>query len=156
MQTLNLADDASAAETVRATQQFLTFSIGTETFGLDIRHVVEIIGLQRITRVPDVPHHLRGVINLRGKVIPIMDVRLRFGMEERDYDARTCIVVIHVDDADVGLVVDRVQEVLDVPQKAIGDSPAFAAEAGGNFVEAMAKVGDKVIILLGVEKMVFA
>ncbi|MCK5232258.1 MAG: purine-binding chemotaxis protein CheW, partial [Desulfobulbaceae bacterium] len=82
--------------------KFLTFQVGTEEFGISIRHVTEIIGLQKITDVPDMPGFIKGVINLRGKVIPVMDVRSRFKLESREYDDRTCIVVVDIKDKSVG------------------------------------------------------
>lgn len=86
-----------------------------EESGIEIRYVTEIIGMQKIIAVPDVPPYGRGVINLRGKVIPVVDARLRFGLPERPHDDRTCIVVINVREQAVGLIVDRVSEVLDIP-----------------------------------------
>ena len=94
--------------------QFLTFTIAEQEYGIEIRHVTEIIGIQTITGLPDVPEFVKGVINLRGKVIPVIDVRLRFAMPERAYDERTCIVVVNINDASVGLVVDTVSEVLNI------------------------------------------
>ncbi|HKL27331.1 MAG TPA: chemotaxis protein CheW, partial [Desulfuromonadales bacterium] len=91
--------------------KYLTFHLGKEDFGIEIRHVTEIIGIQKITEVPDMPDFVRGVINLRGQVIPVMDVRTRFRMQHRDYDERTCIVVVNVAEKTVGLVVDKVNEV---------------------------------------------
>ena len=92
--------------------KFLTFSVENENYGLDIKHVTEIIGIQGITQIPHQPHYMKGVINLRGKIIPTMDIRLRFNKEERSYDERTCIIVLNVNELDVGVVVDRVLEVM--------------------------------------------
>lgn len=94
--------------------KYLTFSLGDEECGINIRNITEIIGLQKITEMPDAPPYVRGVINLRGKVIPILDMRLRFGVDEREYDDRTCIIVVMVDNISVGLIVDTVAEVLDI------------------------------------------
>lgn len=91
--------------------RFLTFRLANEDYGLEIRYVTEIIGIQKITEVPDMPCFVKGVINLRGKVIPVMDVRARFSLPERDYDERTCIVVVNVEEKSVGLVVDKVNDV---------------------------------------------
>jgi purine-binding chemotaxis protein CheW len=134
--------------------KFLTFKIGEETYGIEIRHVTEIIGVQKITPVPDVPEFVRGMINLRGRVIPIMDVRLRFRKAPRAYDDRTCIIVIHIKDAAVGLVVDTVSEVLSIPDSAIDAPPRM----GGPFQRVMlglGKVGDEVKILLDATKLLF-
>lgn len=134
--------------------KFLTFLIDGESYGLDIRYVTEIIGMHAITRVPDVPDYVRGIINLRGKVIPVMDVRARFGMAARDYDARTCIVVIHVRDTDIGLVVDTVSEVIDIPQQDIEPPPSIGVTTGG-FMRGVGKVGDHVKLLLDAHKLLY-
>lgn len=135
--------------------KFLTFELGSETYGLDITYVREIVGMQTITHVPDVPHYVRGVINLRGKVIPIMDVRVRFNMPERAYDDRTCIIVINVNDWWVGLVVDTVSEVLDIPEANIEPPPRIGG-SHNNFIEGMGMVGDDVRLLLDAERLLGA
>ncbi len=137
------------------TQQdkFLTFLIDREEYGIGIRYVTEIIGLQNITAVPDVPNFIRGVINLRGKVIPVMDVRLRFGLEEREYDERTCIIVINVDEQVVGLIVDRVSEVLGIPEGDIELPQKLRSGNRGSFLMGMGKVDDGVKILLDAHKL---
>ncbi len=97
--------------------KYLTFTLGNEIYGIGISHVIEIIGIQKITEVPDMPDYVRGVINLRGQVIPILDVRTRFMMPFRDYDERTCVVVVQVSERFIGLVVDTVNEVADIPRR---------------------------------------
>jgi len=135
--------------------KYLTFVLGSVYYGLDIQFVREIIGMQEITVVPDVPAFIRGVINLRGKVIPVMDVRRRFSMEGRPYDERTCIVVIHVEDWLVGLVVDTVSEVLDIPAAAIEPPPeAFGlGQRRDHFIAGMGKVGDDVRMLIDARRL---
>ncbi|MEW6182069.1 MAG: chemotaxis protein CheW [Bacillota bacterium] len=135
--------------------KFLTFYLGEEEYGIEIRHVTEIIGLQTITDVPDMPSHVKGVINLRGKVVPVMDVRLRFGMEERAYDDRTCIVVINIENHAVGLIVDRVSEVLDIPKSDVEPPPRVRKGESSRFVQGMGKVGEQVKILLNADKVLF-
>ncbi|MFO0744415.1 MAG: chemotaxis protein CheW [Myxococcota bacterium] len=136
-------------------QKYLTFVLDDVRYGIKVEHVVEIIGVQRITRVPDSPGYVKGVINLRGRVIPVVDVRLRFGLFEREHDSRTCIIVIRVPSGDVGLIVDTVQEVLDVATENIEPVPAMSASME-DVVAGMAKVADSVIILLSVERLVGA
>ena len=133
--------------------KFLTFVLGSESYGLDIQHVREIIGIQRITVLPDVPSWIKGVINQRGKVIPVMDVRARFNLEERDYDGRTCIIVINVNDWWVGLVVDTVSEVLDIPEENIEPPPAVASQQGQHFIQGLGKVEDQVRLLLDAPRL---
>jgi purine-binding chemotaxis protein CheW len=105
--------------------KYLTFSVGKEIFGLDIKHVDDIIGIQDITVVPEQPEYIKGVINLRGKIIPTMDVRARFKKEDRVYDDRTCIVVLNMQNTSVGVIVDRVVEVLDIDEDQISEPPFF-------------------------------
>ncbi len=131
---------------------FLTFHIGREDFGIDISDVIEIIGVQKITEVPDMPNYIRGVINLRGKVISIMDVRLRFNMEQRDYDDRTCVIVVTVDDLTVGLLVDRVNEVVEIAEGKIAAAPLTKSDDG--YIKGLGKIGDEVKILLNVACLV--
>ncbi|MEW6182079.1 MAG: chemotaxis protein CheW [Bacillota bacterium] len=135
--------------------KFLTFVLGEEEYGIEIRYVTEIIGIQKITDVPDMPSYVKGVINLRGKVIPVMDVRLRFGMEERPYDDRTCIVVININNHAVGLVVDRVSEVLDIPGTDVEPPPKVRKGEGSRFIKGMGKVGEQVKIMLNAEHVLF-
>ncbi len=128
--------------------KFLTFVLNQEEYGIEIRYVTEIIVIQNITEVPAMPHYIKGVINLRGKVIQVMDVRLRFGLEERPYDDRTCIIVINIDDQSVGLIVDRVSEVLDIPQSEVEPLPKIRRGESRCFIKGMGKVVDQVKILL--------
>jgi purine-binding chemotaxis protein CheW len=135
--------------------KYLTFVIDREDFGIEIRHVTEIIGIQNITEVPDMPAYVKGVINLRGKVIPVMDVRLRFGVTERPYDDRTCIIVININEQPVGLIVDRVLEVLDIQKGEIEPPPKIRKGKSNRFVQGMGKVGDQVKILLDANRLLF-
>jgi len=132
---------------------YLTFDLAGEGYGLEICHVTEIIGIQKVTNVPDMPDHVIGVLNLRGKVIPIVDVRLRFNLPLREYDERTCIIVVNVNDNPVGLVVDQVSEVVDIEQKDIEPPPA-TGKGGGHYIQGLGKIGEKVKILLNVEALV--
>ena len=133
---------------------YLTFALAEETYGVPIRIVTEIVGMQRVMSVPDVPHYIKGVINLRGKVIPLMDVRLRFGMPERGYDERTVVIVLEVGGAPVGLIVDGVSEVVDIPPSKV-DRSGFGGVGGGrSAVSGLGHVEDRVAILLDVPVMV--
>lgn len=128
--------------------KFLTFSIGTENYGLEIRHVIDIIGIQRITTVPDQPDYVIGVINLRGKIIPTMDIRKRFRKDERVYDHRTCIVVLEINGLSVGIVVDRVLEVLYIEDGNISPPPRFNGDFQNKYIAGIGKADENVIILL--------
>lgn len=135
---------------------YLTFVLGDESYGLPIRTVLEIIGLQSITPIPDVPHYVRGIINLRGKVIPVMDVRRRFGMAERAYDARTCIIVVQVDESSIGLVVDTVSEVVSIRSSDIEAPPRVRNQRSNAVIRGVGKVGEDVKLLLDPNELLFA
>lgn len=148
--------DADAEDADAQHAKYLTFLLEGETYALDIRHVREIIGMQKITSVPDVAPFIRGVINLRGKVIPVMDVRSRFNLPQRAYDGRTCIVVVHVGDWSVGLVVDTVSEVVDIPEEQIEPPPRVGGVESARFLRGMGKLGDHVRLLLDAEELIGA
>lgn len=131
---------------------YLTFHLGGEDYGFAIHHVIEIIGIQKITLVPDMPEFIKGVINLRGRVIPVMDVRLRFGMEEKEHDERTCVIVVKVGENITGLIVDRVNEVQEIPEEMIEPPPK--AGNSGEYIFGIGKAGEEVKILLDVETLV--
>ena len=132
---------------------YLTFDLAGEGYGLEICHITEIIGIQKITNIPDMPEHVIGVLNLRGKVIPIIDVRLRFHLPLREYDERTCIIVININENPVGLVVDQVSEVVDITEKDIEPPPATGNNSG-DYIQGLGKIGEKVKILLNAEALV--
>lgn len=144
-------DDEENEDTQR--DKFLTFRIGGEEYGIEIRHVTEIVGIQKITEVPDLEEFVKGVINLRGNVIPVIDVRTRFAMESRPYDDRTCVVVVNIREMSVGLVVDTVNEVLTIPQPQVTPPPKYQKGEGNRYIQGMGKVGEEVKILLDVERM---
>lgn len=129
---------------------YLTFPIAEETYGVPIVRVTEIVGMQKVVSVPDVPNYIKGVINLRGKVIPLMDVRLRFGMDERAYDERTVVIVLQIENSPVGLIVDGVSEVVDIPDDKIGRTGVYGNADSSNVVSGMGHVGDRIAILLDV------
>lgn len=145
------------AETDIDVQQdkFLTFVINGQDYGIDIRYVTEIIGIQKITELPELLNFMKGVINLRGKVIPIIDVRLRFGFPAREYDDRTCIIVVNIDEDSIGLVVDSVNEVLDIPATLIDPPPKVKKGKENRFIQGLGKVKDSVKILLDVHRLLF-
>ncbi len=151
----NLDDDDDFDNEDTQEDKYLTFTVGEEDYGIEIKFVVEIIGIQKITDVPDMPKFIKGVINLRGKVIPVMDVRLRFSIDKRDYDDRTCIIVINVCDKLVGVIVDRVSEVLNIPKNQIEPAPQMKKGETSKFLQGMGKISDKVVILLNADKLLF-
>ena len=134
--------------------KYLTFHIGTEDYGISIAFVTEIIGIQNITEIPEMPDFIKGVINLRGKVIPVMDVRTRFKLPPREYDERTCIIVVEIDDTSVGLVVDRVNEVADIPEDQV-EPPPKSNRKGGSYIQGIGKIDKEVKILLDINKILY-
>ena len=137
--------------------KYLTFRLDAEEFGLEILKVQEIIKMMDITRVPRTPGFVRGVINLRGKVIPIVDLRLKFDMESRETTEKTCIIVVQVRRKDavvtMGIIVDEVSEVLDVAGEQIEPAPEFGGVVDTSFILGMGKVGDRVVTLMDVDKV---
>jgi purine-binding chemotaxis protein CheW len=122
--------------------------LGDEIYGLDISNVTEIIGMQEITRVPDVPKFMRGVINLRGKIIPVIDVRLKFKKEEAEYDDRTCIIVVDITNVPVGLIVDNVDEVLSIADEEIAAPPSAKTGFDNKYIKGIGRYGNQVQLLL--------
>ncbi len=134
--------------------KYLIFPLGKEDYAIGIRCITEIIGMQPITAVPELPAYVKGIINLRGKIIPVTDVRLRFRMEPAAYNDRTCIIVIDVRGLSVGLIVDNVSEVLSVPEKDIVPPPGMDKDAGTRYVQAIIKVGEDVKLILDCERLI--
>ncbi|OGR01527.1 MAG: chemotaxis protein CheW [Deltaproteobacteria bacterium RIFOXYD12_FULL_50_9] len=151
----DLDDDWDEDDEDTQKNKYLTFHLAKEDYGIEIRYVTEIIGIQRITEVPDMPDFLKGVINLRGKVIPVMDVRTRFNMEQREYDDRTCIIVVNINNTSIGLVVDKVQEVVNIPESQVEPSPEKAKGKRSRFLQGMGKINNEVKILLNVEQLLY-
>ncbi len=135
--------------------KFLMCKIGDEIYGIDIQHVTDIIELQKITEVPEMPDYVKGVINLRGNVIPVIDLRLRFHMAGREYDDRTVITVVKIKDYSIGFIVDTATEVQDIPEKNIDPAPRFHEnEEKKKYIAGLGKIDEQVIILLDIENLV--
>lgn len=127
--------------------RFLTFEIGGESYGIDLKYVKEIVGLQPITPVPELPEYIRGIINLRGKIIPVLDVRLRFKKPFREYTDRTCVIVIDVNEVSVGLIVDSVSEVMTIHENQI-EPPPELNKFSNPFIKGIGKAPDGVKLLI--------
>ncbi|HEX3075856.1 MAG TPA: chemotaxis protein CheW [Lachnospiraceae bacterium] len=132
--------------------RFLTFQVSNEVYGIEIKYVTEIIGIQPITEVPELPEYIKGIMNLRGKIIPLMDVRLRFRKPWVTYNDRTCVVVIDIDSLSIGLVVDHVSEVLSIPDEDIVPPPDIR-NGGNRFIKGIGKVGNEVKLLLDCDRL---
>ena len=135
------------------TGQYLTFTMGNEDYGVDILCVQEIKGWSGVTHIPNTAPHVKGVMNLRGTVIPVVDLRVKFAMPAREYDKFTVIIVATVRERIVGLVVDAVSDVLDVPVGEVRPVPEFGGRADTRFIRGMAAVGDKLVVLLDMERL---
>jgi purine-binding chemotaxis protein CheW len=150
---------AGSLQDVRA-GKYLTFALSNEEFGIRVLKVREIMGLQEITAVPQTPAHVKGVINLRGRVVPVIDLRLKFGLPQAEYSQRTCIIVTQVQGESgplmMGIVVDGVSEVLNLSDQEIEDTPDFGEDIGNRYLLGMAKVKGKVKILLDIDKVLSA
>jgi len=152
----NINGGATATSIAKA-GKYLTFQMGKEVYGIEILKVQEIIGMMPVTRVPKTPDFVRGVINLRGKVIPVIDLRRKFGFPAMEHTERTCIIVVDVDFASMrvmmGVVVDSVQEVLNVSESEIEETPEFGGRATTAYLLGLAKVKDSVKILLDLDRV---
>lgn len=132
----------------------LTFYIESQVYGIEIPYITDIIEIQPITFVPKLPAYIEGVINLRGKVIPVINVRERFGKERIEYDERTCIIVVEYDDISVGLIIDRVCEVLNVTTEEITSPPNYKSVNVNRFIKNIVKSEDEVKLILDCEKLI--
>ena len=157
-----MSDAASQIEKVgkdllKKEGKYLTFALGPEEYGLEILKVREIIGYMEITAIPQTPHHVKGVINLRGQVIPVIDLRAKFGMETVEVTDESCIIVVVISrgrsNFSTGIVVDHVQEVLDIAGQDIEEAPQFGSSVDTEFILGMGKIGDSVKILLDIDKV---
>jgi len=160
MQTSVRANPAAVdgAKTDPRAGKYLTFQLGKEEYAVQVLHVREIMGVQEITAVPQMPYHVKGVLNLRGKVIPVVDLRLKFGLPEMEYTQRTCIIVVQVEGnagkISSGIIVDGVSEVLMLQTADIEDTPDFGLGAATPYLLGLAKIKGRVKILLDINKVI--
>lgn len=134
--------------------KYLTFKVSSENYGMNVLDVVEILRMITITNIPESLDYIKGIINLRGKIIPVMNVRVRFGLDEIEYDDRTCIIVVSVKGVDIGLIVDAVAEVLEISEGQIDCMPSVSQGAHQKFIRGIGKIDDQVKILLDLEKLI--
>jgi purine-binding chemotaxis protein CheW len=136
-----------------AASQFLTFVLGDEQYGVEILQVQEIRGYSGVTPIPNTPPYIKGVMNLRGTVVPVIDLRARFSMEAGEYDKFTVIVVVTVGEKVIGLVVDAVSDVLDIPAAEIRATPDLGARVDTQFISGMASIGGRLAVLLDIQRL---
>ncbi len=145
-------NEEAAAEDMQ-TGRYLTFSIGDVLFGIEMQYITEIIGMQKITELPDMPAYMKGIINLRGKIIPVLDVRVLFGKDVREFDDRTCIIVIDIAGIPIGLIVDRVSEVITIPTNDVSEVPKANRGQNSGFVKNIGKTENGVVLILDCEQL---
>jgi purine-binding chemotaxis protein CheW len=133
--------------------KYITFLLGDEEYAIEIQYVNEIIGMQKYTYLPDMPDYIKGVIKLRNSVYPIIDARKKFHLTEKDYGDRTCIIIVTINDATVGLIVDLVNEVLDIPQEHVAPPPKANMKSKNSYIKGIGKIGERVKIILDIHKM---
>ncbi|MHC4267623.1 MAG: chemotaxis protein CheW [Planctomycetota bacterium] len=142
--------EAVATKNKVTEEKFLTFVLNNEVYGIEILKVREIIGLMDITNVPQTPDYMKGVINLRGKVIPVIDLRLKFSMPEEEHTQETCTIVVEVDNTSIGIIVDNVSEVMEIKGDEIEDTPQFGQGIDTNFIMGLGKTKETIVILLDI------
>lgn len=133
--------------------KYLTFTLGEEQYGLEIKYVIEIIGIQEITVVPELPEYIKGIINLRGQIIPVMDVRLRFGKPFKEYNDRTCVIVVDIKGVSVGLIVDTVSEVYSIKDEDVVAPPDLTKGLSNRYIKGIGKGSSKVKLLIDCERL---
>ena len=133
--------------------KFLTFALGKEVYGIEISYVTEIIGIQPITQIPEVPDFVKGIVNLRGKIIPVIDVRLKFKKDAVEYNDRTCIIVVDIQNVSIGLIVDNVAEVLSIADEGIVPPPDSKTGFHNRYIKGVGKVGNDVKLILDCEML---
>ena len=135
--------------------KYLIFSIDKQYYGIDIIYVIEIIGIEPITEVPELPDYIKGVINLRGKIIPVMDVRIKFKKEKKEYDDRTCIIVVEIGSISIGLIIDRVLEVVKINENNISPPPTTSSnkENSNKYIKGIGKIQNEVRLLIDCYKL---
>ncbi len=133
--------------------QYLTFTLGDEHYGVDILRVQEIKGYTAVTRIPNTPDFIKGVLNLRGTIVPIVDLRTKFGMEKIEYTRFTVIVVVVVQERVMGIIVDAVSDVLNIPQKDVQPTPPFGSSVDVSFISGIGKCADKLVAILDIDRI---
>lgn len=154
-----MSEEIMALETTKAYVsdgvEVLFFNIGETIYGIEIKYINEIIGIEQITVVPKIPDHIKGVINIRGKVVPVISIRRRFGVEEIPYDDRTCIIVLEYENGvQVGIIVDRVQEVVVVKNEYVSKTPDYKKVNANRYIKNIIETGNEIKLLLDCDKLI--
>lgn len=153
----NMSDFKTQIDTENTEEEkkYLTFIVDEHTFGISIDRVVEIIQMQEITPVPEYPAHFKGIINLRGRIISVIDIRIRINKNVIPYDDRTCIIILDIGGRHVGFIVDQVKEVIDIPLKSIADRTQMMNRSGNDYLRGFAKLNQNVILIIDIDKLLY-
>lgn len=153
-------EDESSVTFVMQDGKHLIFQLDKRNYGIHILTISEIIGIMSVIPIPKTPDFVKGIINLRGKIIPIIDLRLKFGMQEKEYNEETCIIIVNVDSENttnqIGLVVDIVSEVVDIPLSEVEPPPKYSVDSNQEFITGVAKVKDQVVLLLNIKQVIYS
>ncbi len=154
-QVINDRIKAATAENEREFTKVLTFRVGEKVYGIEIDCVIEILGVPRVTAVPGTPYYLKGVTNVRSKIVPVVNIRSRFGVEEIEFDERTCTIIIEHNGVSVGVIVDEVLDVLPVQRKQQADIPALEQVNINRFIQYILEMPDGIKLVLDIQKLLF-
>lgn len=149
---IQMTMNRTATETAEIAEKYLSFTLGAEQYGVGIQQVNEIIGLVPVTPVPRTPAFVKGIINLRGRVVPVIDLRTKFGMRAADAPNR-CIVILSINDIEVGVIVDAVSDVLRIPTTDVSEVPQFGTDVDTRFLSGIGKHGEQIVLLLDADRL---
>jgi len=154
-QNLLVIDEFLGEDEDTLKDKYLTFKIANEDYAIEIKYVIEIIRIQKITRIPNIKDYIKGIINLRGIIIPVVEIRKRFNLLEIEYDDRTCIIVVMINNNSIGLIVDDVAEVIDITESNLTLPPSTNKGNQSRFIQAIGNAGEKVKIILDIHKLLY-
>ncbi len=156
MQTAEILEKSTASHGVVRPREYLTFRLGAEEYGIDILKVQEIRGYEQPTRIANAPSFIKGVVNLRGVIVPIVDMRLRFGLGSAEYNSFTVVIILNVRSRVIGIVVDSVSDVLELPPDAVRDAPEMSSMVDSSYILGLGTVGERMLILVDIEQLIMS
>lgn len=156
MQTAEILEKSTPSHGVVRPREYLTFRLGAEEYGIDILKVQEIRGYEQPTRIANAPSFIKGVVNLRGVIVPIVDMRLRFGLGSAEYNSFTVVIILNVRNRVIGIVVDSVSDVLELPPDAVRDAPEMSSMVDSSYILGLGTVGERMLILVDIEQLIMS
>ena len=156
MQTAQLAANQTVVSNPVRPREYLTFRLGAEEYGIDILKVQEIRGYEQPTRIANAPAFIKGVVNLRGVIVPIVDLRLRFGLGAAEYNSFTVVIILNLGGRVIGIVVDSVSDVLELPADAVRDAPEMSAVVDSSYILGLGTLGERMLILVDIERLIMS